>query len=395
MNQLRRSFLYRSARLLAALVLSGMHTPLGLLRALSSDSHATDPQAEPLIRYSSTYLTSEMPMDLLASWITPSEHFFIRNNLLMPKIDIEQWRLRVTGEVLSPLELTFSDLQKFQSTSVINTLECAGNGRAFFHPRIEGVPWRRGAVGNATFSGARLRDLLQAAVLKPTAQHVAFKGLDLVPEGSEQFIRSIPIAKAMDPNTLLASSMNGAALMLEHGYPVRALVPGWIGSCSIKWLSEVRVLEREFEGFYMRSAYRIPERTRVGHRGPGFGTVITSIAVKSIIAHPQDGAVLPLLSSGTVRVGGAAWAGEKSITQVDISPDGGHSWCKTALGNDQSKYAWRLWEYDWKPRAPGSYLLLSRATDQDGNVQPHQPRWNPYGYLWNGIDRIRLKVLPA
>jgi len=218
----------------------------------------------------------------------------------------------------------------------------------------------------------------------------------VVPVGSEQFIRSIPIAKVMDPNTLLAASMNGTALTLEHGYPVRALVPGWIGSCSIKWLSEVRVLESEFEGLYMSTAYRIPEQPmQMSQRRPGLGTVITSLAVKSIIAHPQDGAVLPLPSSGTIRVAGAAWAGEKSITQVDISTDGGQSWRATALGNDQAKYAWRLWDYDWKPRAPGSYLLLSRATDQDGNVQPQQPRWNPAGYLWNGIDRIRLMVLRA
>src|SRR5437763_11708 len=262
----RRNFLIGGMRLSAAILprmVGGMRLSAAILPRMAGfrprlfdlfqDSVHTDksPNTDELIWYSTHYLTAEMPMDRLTSWITPTENFFVRNTLLLPEIPLDVWRLRVTGEVQNPFELTFRDLQQLPRASVTNTLECAGNGRAFFHPHTEGVPWRRGAVGNAVFSGPRLRDLLEKCGLKPGAHHVAFKGLDIVPAGALEFVRSIPITKALEPTTLVALQMNGAPLQPQHGFPARSLVPGWIGSCSIKWLCEIRVLSEEFSGIYM------------------------------------------------------------------------------------------------------------------------------------------------
>jgi DMSO/TMAO reductase YedYZ molybdopterin-dependent catalytic subunit len=222
------------------------------------------------------------------------------------------------------------------------------------------------------------------------ARHVAFKGSDIVPEGAQEFVRSIPIAKAVDPSTLIALQMNGTPLAPEHGFPARALVPGWIGSCSIKWLTEIRVLAEEHDGFYMRSAYRLPDAGSQLLHKTGATRAITSLKVKSIITSPQEGTQIQ--GAERVSVSGAAWAGERTIRKVEISTDGGRRWHAADLGSEHSKYAWRLWTYNWKPATPGQYILQARATDDRGSIQPVQPSWNPSGYLWNGIDKVRLTV---
>ncbi len=393
----RRSFLIRGVQLFGATLLPGTSFRVAGLYSLQ-DSLPTGNSSprEELTWYSRRYLTAEMPLGGFDSWITLTELFFVRNNLLMPDVALDHWRLRITGEVLRPIELTFQELQQLRVERVTNTLECAGNGRAFFHPRIAGVPWQRGAVGNAVFSGPALRVLLAKAGMKPTARHVAFKGLDVVPQGAQEFIRSVPIDKALQPTTLVATQMNGAALTPEHGFPARALVPGWIGSCSIKWLCEIRVLKHEFDGFYMSSAYRLPlgpsssEQSRAQQ-----SEAITSLAVKSVIAHPREGSTILLPTSGVVSVSGAAWAGERAIQHVEVSTDAGRSWHNASLSRDLSKYAWRLWSYDWRPTQQGDYVVQSRTTDEYGHVQPLEPRWNQAGYLWNGIDQIHVTVRAA
>jgi len=359
-----------------------------------------------LIWYSKQYVTAETALNHLDTWITPTSSFFIRNNLLMPSIDLDQWHLQVTGEVEHPLDLSFRELQALRSVDVTNTLECAGNGRAFFEPRINGLRWGRGAVGNAIFSGPPLHVLLEKARPKPDARHVAFKGMDVLPPGANEFIRSIPLDKALDPHTLVALRMNRAPLTAEHGYPARALVPGWIGSCSIKWLTEIRVLRDEFNGFYMRSAYRVP-----GSQASEDAKPITSLHVKSIITSvgplrvrsqavrpSQDlNSTLPQYSVSKrepIRIHGAAWAGEHAIAKVEISTDGGHSWRTAALGSEHSPFAWRLWSFDWNPVRSGAFALQARATDIRGNVQPVKPPWNGGGYMWNGIDEVRTVVEP-
>jgi len=346
-----------------------------------------------MIVYSREYLTLEMPMSRLTSWVTPVESFFVRNNLLMPVVNLSDWRLTINGEVERPLSFTWNEFMQLATSRVTNTIECAGNGRANYRPTIGGVPWGRGGVGNGVFEGPRLADLLRMAELRPTARHVAFRGTDVVPPGSQEFIRSIPLSKALDPNTLLATKMNGLPLPAEHGFPVRSLVPGWIGSASIKWLDEIRVLPHEFDGFYMNPGYRmlVSQSSSAAHRQIE-SVSITSLRVKSIIAEPSEGAVL---AEGSVTIRGASWAGESEIAKVEISVDEGRTWHLAELDKDRAKYAWRLWRYQWRPNHVGEYTILSRATDNTGLAQPVEPQWNPGGYLWNGVDRVQVRVRGA
>lgn len=397
----RRYFLTSGTGALGAAIFQHQTDLARLLWSVPAASRFS-PQSDPsvdsadaeMIVYSRKFLTMEMSMAALTSWITPIRNFFVRNNAIMPSsIDVGKWELRITGEVRRPVTINFRDLAGLTKKSVTNTMECAGNGRAFYDPRIGGVPWRKGAVGNAQFEGPRLRDLLRLAGLKRSARHVAFAGLDAAPEGAERFIRSIPLAKALDENSLVATHMNGAPLTMPHGFPARALVPGWIGSASIKWLQEVTVFDREYVGAYMDPGYRVPaEQAQQESVNRKTTLPLTSLRLKSIIAKPDENAVINLSADGNVSVRGAAWGGEKPIASVEISTDGGRTWQAAALSPDHARYAWRLWEYEWKPPAPGNYELVSRARDIHGNRQPVKPAWNAGGYLWNGMDRISVQV---
>ena len=345
-----------------------------------------------MIVRSQRFVDMETPPELLRSWITPVDAFFVRNHMSEPvTFDAEAYTLRVTGEVEKPLSLSLPQLRKLAAATVTNTLECAGNGRAFYEPHLPGVQWRLGAVGNARFSGPRLRDVLQQAGVKPTGKFVAFLGLDEPPSKVPKFVRSIPIEKALDADTLLAMQMNGAPLTKHHGYPVRALVPGWIGAASCKWLAEIQVLDHEFDGNFMKPGYRMPN-----HPVPPGGSVdvkdthpVTALNVKSLITSPSDGATQ---KRGPVNITGVAWAGEADVTKVEISTDGGATWQAAQLGADHAKYAWRLFKHSWSPRSAGDFTLMARATDSAGRVQPMQPDWNPSGYLWNGVEKVRIHV---
>jgi len=362
-------------------------------------SWATPVQGQPLdipgedgmIVRSFRFVDLETPVEYFNTWLTPVPHFFVRNHMHEPsELNADEWRLTVSGEVEKPFTLTLSDLSKFESHSVVNTLECAGNGRSLHRPQVPGIQWGKGAVSTGRFSGARLGDVLQRAGVKPAGKHLMFRGLDEVPGKVPPFIRSIPIEKALDADTLVATHMNGAPLTKHHGFPARALVPGWIGAASCKWLTEIKVLESEFVGNFMSPAYRFPNQP--GKPGdavkPEDTHPLTALSVKSVISGPRDG---ESLKAGRVAVHGAAWAGEADIVKVEVSTDGGASWNPAALGHDQAHYAWRLWNYEWKVKS-GDYTVLSRATDSQGRTQPSDPVWNPSGYLYNAADQVRIHV---
>jgi DMSO/TMAO reductase YedYZ molybdopterin-dependent catalytic subunit len=236
-----------------------------------------------------------------------------------------------------------------------------------------------------------LRDVLQRAGVKSTGKHVMFRGLDEVPGKVPPFIRSIPIEKALDADTLIATQMNGAALARHHGFPARILVPGWVGAASCKWITEIKVLDNEFAGNFMSPAYRLPnEPVKPGDSvKPEDTHPITALSVKSVISGPADGAYVK--PSG-VSIHGAAWAGEADIVKVEISTDGGKAWSPAALSQQKARYAWRLWTYQWKPGKTGDYTIMSRATDSQGRTQPTAPGWNPSGYLYNAIDEVNIRV---
>lgn len=333
----------------------------------------------------------ETPAALLDSWITPNELFYVRSHLYTPALTLESWTLSVDGDVERPITLGMADLRQMPSVTMPITLECAGNGRAFFDPPVAGVQWERGAVGNARWTGVRLADVLKRASVKSTARYLWLDGADRSMGTVPDFVRQLPSAKALHPDTILAYEMNGEPLPLANGFPLRAIVPGWEAAYSIKWLTHIQVADREHDGFFIQTGYRYP-RMRVA---PGAAVdakdmvPLAGLVVKSIITSPADGAAL---TSGTIRVTGFAWAGESSITKVDVSVDSGSTWSPATLGRDEARYAWRQFHYSWRPEATGSFLVLSRATDDRGRVQPVAAHWNPSGYLWNAIDRVRVNV---
>ncbi|MFZ0801351.1 MAG: molybdopterin-dependent oxidoreductase [Terriglobales bacterium] len=363
-----------------------------LLTWAAQDSPVVIPGEGGMIVRSARFFDLEMPPEFFDSWITPVPHFFVRNHMHEPStLDPETWQLTVSGEVEKPLTLTFAELVRMEPHTVTNTLECAGNGRGFQHPRVPGVQWQKGAVGTARFSGPRLRDVLQRAGVKPTGKHVMFHGLDEVPGKVPPFIRSIPIEKATDEDTLIAMRMNGEALTKHHGFPARALVPGWIGAASCKWLSEIKVLDKEFDGNFMKPGYRMPNHPLKPGDPLNLDDThpLTALSVKSIIAGPTDDWTS---KSRTVRISGAAWAGEADIVKVEVSTDGGATWRAAQLGRDRSKYAWRLWSHSLKAPQAGDYTILSRATDSQGRTQPETADWNPSGYLYNAYDQVNIHV---
>jgi DMSO/TMAO reductase YedYZ molybdopterin-dependent catalytic subunit len=363
-----------------------------LLTWASEQSQLAIPGKEDLIIRSYRFLDLETPVEFFDTWLTPAQHFFVRNHMHEPStLDASSWQLSIGGEVEKPFAINLAELAKLEAHAVVNTLECAGNGRAFQTPKVPGVQWQKGAVSNGRFSGPRLRDLLQRAGVKTTGKHVMFRGLDEVPGKVPPFIRSIPIDKATDPDTLVATQLNGAPLPKHNGFPARAMVPGWIGAASCKWLTEIKVLDKAFEGNFMSPGYRMPNQpVKPGEAvKPEDTHPVTALNVKSLITAPLDGSTS---KSRVLDIRGVAWAGEAEVTKVEISTDGGSSWQAADLGKDRSRYAWRMFQYQWKAPKGGDYILLARATDNRGRAQPESPIWNPSGYLNNAIDQVKIHV---
>lgn len=383
----RRHFLRGASSV--ALAIPALHPLLG--RA-AGDAGISIQGKDGLIVRSFRFFDLETPVEYFNTWLTPAEHFFVRNHMHEPStLDPVDWKLSIGGEVEKPYTLSLAELSKLESHSVVNTLECAGNGRAFQNPQVPGVQWEKGAVSTGRFSGPRLRDILERAGVKATGKHVMFRGLDEIPGKVPAFIRSIPIEKAMDSDTLVATHLNGSPLPKHNGFPARALTPGWIGAASCKWLTEIRVLDKEFEGNFMSPAYRMPNQpVKPGDAvKPEDTHPMTALNVKSLVVSPGDGSTV---KSGAFDIQGVAWAGEADVVGVEVSVDGGASWQAAHLGKDKARYAWRFWSLKWKPAKTGDYVIASRATDRQGRVQPAAPVWNPSGYLNNAIDQVKIHV---
>ena len=384
----RRYFLKK----ISAAALASTAAPKFLSWALPQPQAVDFPGEDGMILRSYRFVDLESPVEYFNTWLTPVPHFFVRNHMHEPsELDPADWRLSVGGEVEKPFTLTLAELSKLETHSVVNTLECAGNGRSLHRPQVPGIQWGKGAVGTAQFSGPRLLELLQRAGVKFTGKHVMFRGLDEVPGKVPPFIRSIPVEKALDADTLIATHMNGSPLAKHHGFPARALVPGWIGAASCKWITEIKVLDNEFAGNFMSPAYRLPnEPVKPGDTvKPEDTHPVTALSVKSVISGPSEAA---RLKPGKIAIHGVAWAGEAEIARVEISIDGGTTWNPATLSHEQSRYAWRLWSYDWKSARSGDHTIMSRATDTQGRTQPLTPVWNPSGYLYNAVDQVTIHV---
>lgn len=330
----------------------------------------------------------EMPISGFLDEITPVAHFFVRCHTYIPDVTLSEWRLQIGGLVERPLSLTLSDLKTFPRFELVSVLECAGNGRSFYSPRVAGAQWSFGAVGNARWGGVRFRDVLQKAGIAPGATQLLMDGAD-VPLGTmPAFQRTVSIGKGMHPDTMLAWEMNGAPLTREHGFPLRLVAPGWASDSWVKWLKRVEVLDHEFEGFWMKTAYRHPTKPVApgGTVDPAEMAPVTDLKVKSFIAAPVDWA-LP----GPVVVEGVAWSNANPVTRVDVSVNNGGAWAPATLLGHRKKYGFRRWSYKWHA-GEGSYDLIARATNAAGQTQPLQEEWNPNGYLWNVAQARRIVI---
>ncbi|MBS0171011.1 MAG: sulfite oxidase [Nitrospira sp.] len=338
---------------------------------------------------------AETPVREFTSWLTPNERFFVRSHFGPPPpeaLQPETWRLTVKGLVKEGLTLTLKDLHDFESVTITAVLQCSGNGRAHHRPKVPGVQWERGAVGNAQWTGVRLRDVLQRAGVTPQGLHVQLQGADrpalpTVP----LFTRSIPLAKALHPDTLLAYEMNGRPLPLLHGGPLRVVTPGWMAESCMKWLTEITLRADETPGYYMQQAYRMPETAiQPGSGLPGTVMVpVEQMPVKSLIAAPAEG---DTVRTSPVTIQGVAWAGESAVALVEVSCDDGKTWEQARLLGEAQPYAWRQWQYVWHPKALGPTAILCRATDARGERQPATSPWNPGGFVWSGWDRVAVTV---
>jgi DMSO/TMAO reductase YedYZ molybdopterin-dependent catalytic subunit len=347
---------------------------------LCRSARSADEQRAGMITLSPRPADLETPVDGFVDEITPVERFFVRSHTYVPEVKEREWKLVIDGLVERPLTLTLADLKRFPRSELVCVLECAGNGRSFYTPAVAGAQWRFGAVGSARWSGVRLRDVLQKAGLKPGASQLLMDGADVPLGKMPDFQRTLPADKGLHQDTLLAWEMNGKPLTAEHGFPLRVIAPGWAGDSWTKWLQHIEALDREFDGFWMKTAYRhpakpVPPGTAVD---PKDMVPVTDLNVKSVIAKPGVDWVAP----GLVTVQGVAWSNAASVTKIEVSVDSGNSWkAATPMGN-ATKYGFRRWTYNWRAQE-GPRTLISRATNSAGQTQPLQQEWNPNGYLWN------------
>jgi len=358
----------------------------------------------PFERHSALRVLQERPVNagppldrLTRAFITPGELFYVRNHGSLPVVRPEEWALTVTGKVRTPLRLSLDELrQRFPRRTTTATLECAGNRRgelAGVKPIPGELLWGAEAIGNAVWEGVGLAEVLAAAGVGEEARHVAFTGLDEIEKGGRTFGfgGSIPLEKAQGPEVLLAYAMNGAPLAPIHGFPLRALVPGYIGARSVKWLANIHVQAEPSDNYYQRQAYKLflPD-VSAEDADWSRGTMLYEAPLSSVICEPADGA---LIEGEWVAVRGYAYAGGRGIARVEVSCDGREPWVEAALTPDQGEWTWRLWEAEVPVRAD-TRQLVTRAWDVDGNGQLEDlgAGWNFKGYLNAAWHRVAIRL---
>jgi len=330
---------------------------------------------------------AETPMPLLADGLTPTGAFYVRNHYAVPDLKADAHKLRILGLVKTPLEISLSQLRAMPSSRSVITLECAGNGRSALNPRPAGVAWRFGAVGTAEFAGTPLRWVLERAGILERAVEVVLAGADHgVVNGQEgvAYERSLTLERAMSDEVLIAWEMNGEPLTVEHGYPFRVVVPRWYAMSSVKWLARIEVIGQPFGGYWQAAQYLY-----IGEKDTPPRTPVTHMRVRSVIARPGAGEEL---ARGPIEIVGASWSGEGRIERVEVSTDGGSTWGDARLEVPAGPWASAPWRFDWSPQRAGEHILMSRATDVVGNVQPMAPRQNALGYGNNGVHRVSIVI---
>jgi DMSO/TMAO reductase YedYZ molybdopterin-dependent catalytic subunit len=332
-----------------------------------------------------------MPLEALRWDITPLGLHYLLIHFDIPVIDPTSWRLEVDGAVDRPLSLTLDEIRSRPASEVVATMECAGNGRAHLEPHVVSQPWLLEAVGNARWRGSSLAGILTEAGARSEAVDVLFTALDRGVEGGEDqlYARSLPLTEAMRHDVLLAYEVNGVPLPPQHGFPLRLLVPGWYGMTSVKWLTRITVLDRQFDGYQMRQVYRL----RREENEPG--EPVSRIQVRALMVPPGIPDFLTrarFVEPGECVLEGRAWSGVAEVTSVDVSTDGGETWTEAELEPASlGRWAWRRWRLVWNAE-PGEYQICCRASDAAGIVQPLEASWNLGGYANNAVQRVAVTV---
>ena len=344
------------------------------------------PSEQTLVEIDKVPLIGETPQTLLQNWLTPNPLFYVRNHFDTPEIEMSSWQLSVDGCVSKTAQFDFNNIKRLPKYTSTVTLECAGNNRSDLDPPAPGNQFQNGAVSTAVWAGVALKDILNEVGIGPNAREVLFEGADTgtpAPGESEMpYLRSLPIDVAMHPDMLVAYEMNGEELPIEHGYPLRLVIPGWYGMASVKWLTGIKVIDYEYEGFFQTDRYVI-------ENDDGVWEQIKEISIKSLISSPAVGEEL---ANQPTCVAGMAWSGNAQIKEVEFSADGGQTWQQATLTGPSERYAWQQWHISWTPPMAGHYTLACRATDLLGNVQPIETRWNEGGYVVNGVRPVCVMV---
>jgi DMSO/TMAO reductase YedYZ molybdopterin-dependent catalytic subunit len=356
------------------------------------------PGKQPLIKLSYRPPNYETPIEYFRTAITPNEAFFVRYHLSnIPEVNAKTWKVTVGGEGANgETELNFDDLQKMPAFEVVAVNQCSGNRRGLFQPHVAGVEWGYGAMGCARWKGARLKDVLERVGVKKEAIEIVFDGADgPIVDKTPDFIKSIPVWKAMEETTLIAYEMNGQPLPHFNGFPARIIVPGWTGTYWVKHVTSIQAVTKPERGFWMNPAYCIPLGkfplvSRFTTQDTATNTPITEMVVNSLITSHGDGARIK--AGSTVNAGGIAWDGGYGIRTVEVSTDGGKSWAPAALGQDLGRFAFRPFSFAFKPKAKGKKTVMARATNIIGQSQTTELIHNPAGYHHNVIHSITFNV---
>ena len=334
-------------------------------------------------------LNCETPIpELVGGVVMPNARFYVRSHFQIPDLDATTFRLTVSGCVERPLSFSLRDLHSMPSQTLIVTLECAGNGRTLFRPPVEGEKWNLGAVSTAEWTGVPLAEVLDRAGALTQAREVLFRGADggrlADHSGPKHFERSLQIDNARHPEVLLAYAMNGEPLPIQHGYPVRLIVPGWYAVASVKWLTEIELMDQPFSGHYQTDKYCYKwERNGEVVREP-----VTLQRVRALITEPAPNQEV---RAGDLAIRGVAWSGAAPIARVEVSL-GSRSWQEARLVSERKRYSWQWWELITRVQEPGIVTLRARATDLAGRTQPEIAEWNHLGYGNNAIQQMEVRI---
>lgn len=332
----------------------------------------------------------ETPIHFLRQWYTPSNYFYRRNHFAYPAVENNDFFLQIKGLVKQPMLFHYKDIFSMPSKTLVLPLECSGNKRALYEPKVFGEQWEGGAISQGVWKGVSLSHILNIVGINTSAKEIVFTGADFGPRSDLDeyfaFSRSLPLNKALHPDTLIAYELNGKPIPFKHGYPLRLIVPQWYAMASVKWLNQITLVDQPFQGPFQTIDYvYYPNNESDFGKKP-----VTTMRVNSLIQKPLD---FEILNTGMQTIFGLAWTGKGRISKIEISIDNGSSWNLAKMYEDQSfPYAWTVWSYEWNAKVKGEYTILSKATNSNGRSQLLDAEWNRKGYGYNAISKIKVKV---